>query len=75
MKKEITWLSAVVLLVRFLAAGLAAISADQLLGQPVASTLQRVGPLAALGSPLPPGSSASSLNLRGPRLPVKMASA
>lgn len=53
MKGNISWHAVLLVVVKALLAGLAAISADQLAGQPIAQALRSVGPLAALGQPLP----------------------
>lgn len=73
-RKDIQWHAVLLVVVKALLAGLAAISADQLAGQPVAHTLRLVGPLAALGAEHPAGNSALLSSSQVPHLFVKAAS-
>lgn len=59
MKGNISWPAVLLVVVKALLAGLAAITADQLAGQPVADALRHAAP-AALGRVLPASSVSSS---------------
>lgn len=59
MERHHKWLDVALLVVKALAAALAAITADQLAGQPLAGTVRELLPAAAVARPLP----ASSVSL------------
>lgn len=63
MERHYKWLDVALLVVKALAAALAAITADQLAGQPLAGTVRELLPAAALARPLPASNVSSSNSL------------
>lgn len=63
MKGNIQWPAVLLVVLKALVAALAAVQADQLLGEPIAQGLQHLGALAALGQPLPGNSALLSNSL------------